>query len=337
MSTTALRELATGERALDTKIPKTFPAMLEKFKAEIGRALPRHLNADTMARVALTCFRMNPKLAECSPASVFASVLQASQLGLRPGLLGECYLIPYNGNCTLQLGYQGMLELMRRSGLVDSIGAYLVHANDTYRVRFGTDPGIEHEPKLEGDPGPVKFGYAIAHMKGGGVHVEVMTVGEIEKIRDRSQNVVNARRFNKKTPWDTDFDEMARKTLIRRICKYLPKSNELALGLALDDAAQRGAQVLTVDDAIEGSFVPPAIDVESSEAGAASAATQEGLPAGGAGAPSSDPAPVGGIVATPAENAPGAHSDGSGEQGPADPFVEDLNRAERAENQRRRK
>lgn len=263
MSTQALKAVATGQVAV--KKPDTFPAMLEAYKSEIARALPRHLNPDTMARIALTCFRMNSKLAECQPASVFASVIQASQLGLRPGLMGECYLIPYKGECTLQLGYQGLLELVRRSGLVESIGAYLVHERDTYSVRFGTDPGVDHAPCLDGDPGQIKFGYAVAKLKGGGTHVEVMTLREIEKIRERSQNVKNARKYGKDTPWDTDFDEMARKTLIRRICKYLPKSNELALAMSLDDAAQRGAQNLNVDDAIAGTFVPPAIEGEAIE------------------------------------------------------------------------
>lgn len=264
MSTQALKAITTGTAVKHPK-PGNFPQMLEAYKGEIARALPRHLNPDTMTRIALTCFRMNPKLAECQPASVFAAVIQASQLGLRPGLMGECYLIPYKTECTLQLGYQGLLELVRRSNLVESIGAYLVHEKDTYAVRFGTEPGVDHTPYLEGDRGAVKFGYAVAHIKGGGRHVEVMTLSEINAIRDRSQNVINAKRYGKKTPWDTDPEEMARKTLIRRICKYLPKSNELAAALALDDAAFRGAQNLTVDDAIANTFVPPPIDVDSTE------------------------------------------------------------------------
>lgn len=264
MTTQALRAVATGG-ASTTKRKADFPGMLEQYKGEIARALPRHLNPDTMARVALTCFRMVPKLAECQPASVFACVIQASQLGLRPGLMGECYLIPFKDQCTLIIGYQGLLELVRRSGLVDSIGAYLVHEHDTYNVQFGTEPGVSHRPMLDGDRGPVKFGYAVAKLKGGGTHVEVMTTADINRIRDRSQNVKNARKYGKETPWDTDWEEMARKTLIRRVCKYLPKSPDLAMAMALDDAAGRGLQALSVDDAIGNAFVPPAIDVDSSE------------------------------------------------------------------------
>jgi recombination protein RecT len=216
---------------------------------------------------------MNPRLGECQPASVFACVIQASQLGLRPGLLGECYLIPYKNRdgiyiCTLQLGYQGLLELVRRSGLVEAISAHLVRDRDLFDVQWGTTPGIVHRPYLDGDPGNVRLVYSVARLKGGGTHAELMTVDDIERIRNRSQNVISAKRFNKDTPWDTDWDEMARKTVLRRICKYLPKSSELASALSIDDSATRGAQQITLPEALSNSYVPPpfiGIDPETGE------------------------------------------------------------------------
>jgi recombination protein RecT len=263
MPTTTMKSVAAGDHVTQRK-PESFPAMLDAYRGEIARALPRHLNADTMTRIALTCFRMNPRLAECQPASVFACVIQASQLGLRPGLMGECYLIPFRQRdegyvCTLQLGYQGLLELVRRSGLVESISAHLVREADVFDVQWGTDPGIVHKPFLDGDAGAVRLVYAVASLKGGGKHAELMTLQDIERIRNRSQNVVNAKRYGKETPWDTDWDEMARKTVLRRICKYLPKSPDLATALALDDAAYRGRQQLSMGDAISNTFVPPPV------------------------------------------------------------------------------
>ena len=281
-ATEQLRSVATGDKPK----PTSFPGMLEAYKGEIARALPKHLNADNMARIALTCFRMNPKLAQCEAASVFACVIQASQLGLRPGLMGECFLIPFEERrknrtvCTLQLGYQGMLELARRSGLVLSLGAYIVHGKDTWTVRFGTEPGITHVPHLDGDPGAAKLGYAVAQLRGGGMHAEVMSIAEINRHRDRSQNYRAAKAGGWLTPWDTDYEEMARKTVIRRICKYLPKSNELAIGMALDDAAAAGVQALSVEDAISNVWVPEVIDVEPSESGgpAAGASSEKASP-----------------------------------------------------------
>lgn len=260
LPTTTLKNVATGEAPRSR--PANFPAMLEAYKGEIARALPKHLNPDTMMRIALTCFRMSPKLAECQPASVFACVIQASQLGLRPGLMGECYLIPYKDQCTLQLGYQGLLDLVRRSGLVQSISAHLVHERDEFDVAWGTQPGIVHKPYLDGDAGAVRLVYAVAQLKGGGVHAELMTLHDIERIKNRSQNVINAARYGKQTPWDTDWGEMARKTVLRRICKYLPKSTDLATALAIDDSAYRGRQALNVQDAITNTFVPPVLTAD---------------------------------------------------------------------------
>src|SRR4029077_1454863 len=124
MSTADLKAVTTGETAK----PKDFPAMLQAWLPEIKRALPKHLNADRMSRIALTAFRRTPKLAECDPRSVFAAVIQASQLGLEPDTLGRSYLIPYekraqvNGQwktvaveCQFVPGWKGLVDLMNRS------------------------------------------------------------------------------------------------------------------------------------------------------------------------------------------------------------------------------
>lgn len=282
----SMAEIAQMPRA------RQFPAMLESLQSEIRRALPAHLNPDRMARIALTCFRTTPKLAECEPASVFAAVLQASQLGLEPGLLGQCYLIPYNNSikddagkwhkrmeCQLQVGYQGLVDLARRSGRVVSLEAHNVYARDKFDLSFGMATRLEHTPTLDGDKGEFRLSYAVAHLKDGGVHVEVMTRAEIEGIRDRSQNVQSAKRYGKTTPWDTDFGEMARKTVLRRICKFLPKSVELAQAIELDTASAMGrAQDLNIDDAIEGTWTP----VEHIEHDAPPDTTPDSTPHGGA-------------------------------------------------------
>lgn len=258
------------------KTPDTFPKMLEAFKGEIARALPKHLDGDRMARIALTSFRSNPKLAKCEPRSVFASIIIASQLGLEPGVMGQCYLIPYKEECQLQIGYQGLIELVRRSGKVSRIEAHVVHANDRFEYSVGLVTKLVHEPVLDGDPGEARLAYAVAEIQGGGFHVEVMTRRQIEAIRDRSQNVISAKKYGKKTPWDTDPDEMWRKTLIRRICKYLPKSAELATALALDNTADMGKQRVDIDDAIEGTWAP--VVTEDDDASTGDAANVVAMP-----------------------------------------------------------
>jgi recombination protein RecT len=243
----------------------TFPNMLERFKGEIARALPRHLNADRMCRIALTEFRKNPRLAECDPRSVFAAIIIASQIGLEPGVLGQAYLIPYGRECQLIPGYQGLVELVRRSGLVMRIEAHVVRAGERFTYKTGLQTILEHEPMLDGNLGALRLAYAVAEFKDGGYHTEVMAQDQIERIRDRSQAVINAKKYNKQTAWDTDPEEMWRKTVLRRICKYLPKSPELVTALQLDDAAAQGAQAVTVEDAVAGTWEAPVLEVTTQD------------------------------------------------------------------------
>ena len=143
-SSQALRAAATGK----PPAPKAndFPAMLTAFLPEIKRALPSHLNGDRMARIALTAFRTTPKLAECDPRSVFAAVIQASQLGLEPNIMGQAYLIPYGKQCNLIPGYQGLIELARRSGKIVSLYAHVVHDRDAFDYTLGVDKTLTHKP-----------------------------------------------------------------------------------------------------------------------------------------------------------------------------------------------
>lgn len=239
----------------------SFPAMLKQHQAEIARALPKHLNPDRMTRIALTEFRKNPRLAECDPRSVFAAVIMASQLGLEPGLMGQCYLIPYKSECQLIPGYQGLLDLVRRSGKVKRIEAQVVYERDRFTYRTGLFVTLEHEPLLDGDRGEPRLAYAVAEFADGGHHVEIMTRAQIEAIRDRGQNTQNAKRYGKKTSWDTDTDEMWRKTVLRRLCKFLPKSVELAQAVSLDDLAGQGqSQKLNVREVIDGNWSPPPVN-----------------------------------------------------------------------------
>ncbi len=114
MSLQALRNIRnTNSNAGKETQQSNFPAMLEQYKGEIARALPKHINPDRMARIALTAFRMTPKLAECDPRSVFAAVIQSSQLGLEIGLMGEAHLVPFGGQCQLIPGYTGLMKLAR--------------------------------------------------------------------------------------------------------------------------------------------------------------------------------------------------------------------------------
>lgn len=268
---TKLAELKTDQHALAKKKPENFPQMLETWKGEIARALPRHLSADRMARVALTSFRNVPKLAECNPLSVFAAVLQAAQLGIEPGLMGEAHLIPYGDTCQLIPGYQGLIKLAKQTGQVVDIYAMAVRDKDKFRCTFGINRDLVHDPlaakggfpaSLEARGEIIGF-YAVAVFKDGTRTFVVMGKDEVDLTRDNSSGWQSAKRFNKekKHPWHVHYEAMGNKTAIRRLCKMLPKSPELAQALALEETHDRGkAQNIDMGGVLDGSYAPSAYD-----------------------------------------------------------------------------
>jgi recombination protein RecT len=165
--------------------------------------------------------------------SLAASVMLAAQLGLEPGTFGHCYLIPYGRDCQFQIGYRGLLELVRRSGQVVSINCEPVYAKDEFSIVLGLDHTITHRPFLDGDRGDLKLVYAVAKLKDGGVQTAWMTAAEIQAHRRKfSKN--NSK--NHPSPWDTDFVEMAKKTVLKRLCKTLPISVDILRPIETDGA-----------------------------------------------------------------------------------------------------
>ena len=211
------------------------PATLAQFRT----ALPSHFSADRMARLALTQFRTVRGLADCHPGSIMACVMNAAQLGLEPGVLGSCYLIPRKGECTLLIGYQGLLDLIRRSGLVRSIACRVVYRSDDFSIDYGASRVFVHRPNLERGDDKILGFYCHAVLTSGEEQFEWMTLSEVENIRRRSQSGSSG-------PWATDFAEMGKKTVLRRAAKYLPRSIELSTALVENDRAEFGGHEETV-------------------------------------------------------------------------------------------
>lgn len=203
----------------ETKKPGTLKGLLsqENIKAQFAVALPKHLNADRFARVAITALTRTPKLQECTPESFMKCLLELSALGIEPDGR-RAHLIPYGKECTLILDYKGIAELVMRSGTVSSIHADKVCANDVFAVNRGK---IErHEVNYQSPRGEAYAYYVLITFKDGTEKSEVMTRDECEAIRKRS-------RAGNAGPWVTDFDEMAKKTVFRRASKWLPLSPEI--------------------------------------------------------------------------------------------------------------
>lgn len=247
MSTVALKAVATDRKEQNPVV--AFRNFLEKQKAQLAAALPKHMNPDRMIRLACTEFAKNPQLQKCDAISVFGSIIQASQLGLEIGVLGQAYLVPYRNNKknTMEAqfipGYKGLIALARRSGEVTSIETNIVYANDTFDLVLGVDSNLTHKPYLDGDRGNARLVYGVAKFKDGGHHLEWMAISDVEKVRARSK-------ASSSGPWVTDYEQMVRKTLIRRMANYLPMSIELQNALQVDEAVDAGKNAT-----IDGDFV----------------------------------------------------------------------------------
>ena len=234
-----------------TKPIDGFRAVLEKMRPQIQLALPKHVSADRMLRIILTTVQRTPKLLECTRESILGCIVSCAQLGLEPdGLLGHAYLIPFFNTkqnqleCQLIVGYKGLLKLARQSGEIASISARVVHERDKFEYEYGLAEKLRHVPSAEPDPGALVFAYAIFRLKDGAVHFDVMSMREIEAIRARSKS-------GKSGPWVTDFEEMAKKTVLRRASKMSPASIEdrMARAINLDELADAGLpQHLGIDD-----------------------------------------------------------------------------------------
>ncbi|MED0759167.1 recombinase RecT, partial [Aneurinibacillus thermoaerophilus] len=147
------------------------------------------------------------------------------------GLIGHCYIIPYGREAQFIIGYKGMIDLARRSGQIEQIYAHAVYEADHFEYELGLHPKLVHKPAT-GRRGAIQYVYAVAHFKGGGYQFEVMDMEEIERRRQRSKAAKNG-------PWVTDFEEMAKKTVIRHMWKYLPISIEIQQMAAQDETVKK--------------------------------------------------------------------------------------------------
>jgi len=215
----------------ETSKELTIQGLLHNYKDQIALALPKHMSADRMARIALTIIRKNKNLEKCNPISLFGAIIQASQLGLEVGI--HAHLVPFYNKHTktteVQMipDYRGLMHLARNSGAISIFQASVVHQNDQFDYQFGTASFLHHKPE-KSQRGEIIGAYAVATFKDGGSQFDYMTKEEIDSIRDRSKAKDSG-------PWVTDYVAMAQKTIIKRLCKYLPVSIELQKAVNLDD------------------------------------------------------------------------------------------------------
>lgn len=220
------------ERVTASTEAKTIRDLMEANAADLAAKLPRGLEFEYFRQAVFTEMRRVPKLYECDPLSVVSAVAFALQLGLSPGPLGHCYLVPFKSECQFVIGYKGMIELAFRSGLVKDVAAQLVYEGDSFEYREGTRPFLDHVSAGPVNDRELIAAYAVARLKTGGAPFMPIYPEDWEAAKKRSPS--GSRNLG---PWSTDFRAMVRKTAVRRLQATMPQSPQAALGLAWDDHA----------------------------------------------------------------------------------------------------
>jgi len=217
--------------------PMTVLSLLkgEKMK-ELQQLAGRAMSAERLIKMFAMAASRNPDLLKCTPISVLDAMTKCAELNLMPGTLGSVYLIPFFNRktnqfeCQFILGYRGMMTLARRSGEISTITAEVVHNGDEFEFEHGLDSKFRHKPKAPAGAS-VTHVWAMAKFKDGAHQLVVMLKNEVEQIRERSR----AGNFG---PWKTDYEEMAKKTVLRRLCKYLPLEPDAEAAIADVDRAE---------------------------------------------------------------------------------------------------
>lgn len=213
----------------------TIVDMVKALEPEIRRALPAVLTPKRFTRMALSAINNTPELANCTPMSFIAALMNAAQLGVEPNTpLGQAYLIPYKNKgtmeCQFQLGYKGLIDLAYRTGQIQIIQAQVVREFDFFEYQYGLDSRLVHKPG-EGERGEVTYIYGLFKLSNGGYGFEVSNKAEMDAFAARYSKSFGS----KYSPWTEDYESMAKKTVIKRALKYAPVSSDFQKALSMDE------------------------------------------------------------------------------------------------------
>ena len=230
---------------------RTLRSFLESdgAQAKLAEVATKYMKPSDLVRLTLVAASRQPDLLRCSQTSILRALMDAATMGIMPGgTMGRGYLVPRKNKVNGALeacfdpGYRGLIDIARRSGKVKKLDAKAVWAGDHFEYEEGTNQRVHHVPNLEaGERGEVVAAYAIAKLEDGEPQIEVLTRADIDKIRNSSA----AKNAGAWTGW---FEEMARKSAVRRLCKYLPYDPVLERAMELADAADVGPSTASITD-----------------------------------------------------------------------------------------
>lgn len=232
---------------------KSMHSYIKSMEGEIKKALPSVITPERFTRMVLSAISVNPQLASCTPASFLGAMMSAAQLGLEPNTpLGQAYILPYSNHGTLeaqfQLGYKGLIDLAYRSGEVEVVQAHIVYENDDFQCEYGLEPTLKHTPADKDRGEPIKV-YAVFKTKSGGYGFEVMSMEDVRKHAAKYSKSYNS----SYSPWKTNFEEMAKKTVLKSVLKYAPLKSDFVRGVTSDETvkSQLSDDMYSVSNEIE--------------------------------------------------------------------------------------
>lgn len=226
-------EVTKGEAKL--KKSMSIADLIKAMEPEIKKALPEVITPERFTRMALSALNTTPKLQECTQMSFLAALMNAAQLGLEPNTpLGQAYLIPYNNKgtmeCQFQIGYKGLIDLGYRNPQMQIISAQAVYENDEFEYELGLNPRLEHHPTLE-ERGEVRLFYGLFKLTNGGFGFEVMSKTAIDAYAKEYSKAFDS----SFSPWKTNYESMAKKTVIKQALKYAPVKADFRKALNTDE------------------------------------------------------------------------------------------------------
>ena len=230
--------IQTAIAAQGTSEKKSMQSYIKVMEPEIKKALPSVMTPERFTRMLLSAISVNPKLGQCTPPSFLGAMMNAAQLGLEPNTpLGQAYILPYMNKGKLeaqfQIGYKGLIDLAYRSGEVELVQAHVVYENDEFDCEYGLHPHLRHKP-AEKDRGEAIKVYAMFKTRSGGYGFEVMSMDDIRQ---------HAQKYSKAygtgfSPWKSYFEEMAKKTVLKRVLKYAPLKSDFVKAVVQDESVK---------------------------------------------------------------------------------------------------
>jgi len=246
----------------------------KQYKA-IESLVPEHVKPARLMRIALNIVSRNPKLAEVTQESLVGAIINCGVLGVEPNLVGEAYIIPYknwrtkNMEAQFQLGYKGMLKLIRNTGNIKTVYAHEVKEKDEFSYSYGLNKDLIHKV-AQGTRGETTHYYAVYHTKDGGNDFVVMTKQE---ITEHALKFTMQKKGGELTGvWKDHFDSMALKTALKRLTKFMDISIEIQKAIGTDETTittnEKNVNNNMSSEPLKAEYVAPAeqpIDAEYKE------------------------------------------------------------------------